>query len=316
MSAKPTAATAARRNSIGSVKCSAKYLSRNATPKKSTTTPMRVIALPPVNQAQSGLTLGATGDAIRARRDGLERAFGRFDRRQRVDGRLADIAEASWARRASSRRRIRRRSPRLPFEHGDAPLELGDPLQQHALKGSQCGIARRRGPSRQTPRRRRASRRPPLDGARILLSFAPMMNPAIPPSAAPQSRHKRWPTSAPTKSPISAAIAAALSVVMRLDGSPERRFAPLPPGGERLGAALRRLYDPPDASLRAASPRGGERLGAALRRSSAIAAQREHVRLETVERHAIRRHRRRDEERDARKDAAPPAHRLAAVTRG
>ena len=47
---------------------------------------------------------------------------------------------------------------------------------------------------------------------------------------------------------------------------PERRYAPSPPGGERLGAALRRSFSPPERRY-APPPPGGERLGAALRRS-------------------------------------------------
>ena len=47
---------------------------------------------------------------------------------------------------------------------------------------------------------------------------------------------------------------------------PERRCAPLPPGGESLGAALRLLDDPPERRC-APLPPGGESLGAALRLS-------------------------------------------------
>src|SRR4030095_3830042 len=48
-----------------------------------------------------------------------------------------------------------------------------------------------------------------------------------------------------------------------------RRFPPRGRSSWRGAAAI--TYDPPDASLRAASPRGGDRLGAALRRSFSFA---------------------------------------------
>jgi hypothetical protein len=57
----PASATPMSFASIGTVTNSARYLSRNPTPKNSAITPMRVSALPPVNHAHSGLTRGATG---------------------------------------------------------------------------------------------------------------------------------------------------------------------------------------------------------------------------------------------------------------
>ena len=53
VSANPPAATMASRSSIGIVKRSVKYLSRNATPKNSMTTPMRVSALPPASHSRN-----------------------------------------------------------------------------------------------------------------------------------------------------------------------------------------------------------------------------------------------------------------------
>src|SRR4030095_12476098 len=57
----PNAATPARRTSIETVKCSAKYLSRNATPKNTMTTPMRVSALAPVSQLHNAFARGDGG---------------------------------------------------------------------------------------------------------------------------------------------------------------------------------------------------------------------------------------------------------------
>src|SRR5439155_21163613 len=69
MSAPPARATPANCSSIGIVTCSARYESRNAIPKNSTTIPMRAIVLPLVNQVHSDAVAGAVDAELRLAAD-------------------------------------------------------------------------------------------------------------------------------------------------------------------------------------------------------------------------------------------------------